>query len=123
MIPQWRIGPLLLPVHGVFVGLGVLAAAVVFVAEARRRGAINDRSLVAVTGALVGGALGMRLSGWAQHLDVGLNPTLLQAWQFGSRSTRSSQHQCAPFWAVQAWLQLGGQRLSVAAERLLPVVS
>jgi uncharacterized radical SAM superfamily Fe-S cluster-containing enzyme len=37
--------------------------------------------------------------------------------------TRSSQHQCAPFCAVQAWPQLGGQRLSVAAEHLLPVVS
>ncbi len=49
MIPQWRIGPLVLPVHGVFLGLGVLAAAVVFIAEARRRGAVNDQSLVAVT--------------------------------------------------------------------------
>ncbi|MEE6177095.1 prolipoprotein diacylglyceryl transferase [Mycobacterium sp. 050134] len=86
MIPQWRIGPLVLPVHGVFVGLGVLAAAVVFVAEARRRGAVNDQSLVAVTGALVGGAIGMRLSGWAQHLDLRLNPSLLQAWEYGSRS-------------------------------------
>lgn len=36
--------------------------------------------------------------------------------------TRSSQDQCAPFCAVQAWPQLGGQRLSVAADRLLPVV-
>jgi phosphatidylglycerol---prolipoprotein diacylglyceryl transferase len=86
VVPQWRIGPLVLPVHGVFVGLGVLAAAVVFFAEARRRGAVNDQSLVAVTGALVGGAIGMRLSGWAEHLDVRLNPTLLQAWEFGSRS-------------------------------------
>ncbi len=86
MIPQWRIGPLVLPVHGVFVGLGVLAAAIVFLAEARRRGAVNDQSLVAVTGALVGGAIGMRLSGWAEHLDLRLNPTLLQAWEFGARS-------------------------------------
>lgn len=37
--------------------------------------------------------------------------------------TRSSQDQCAPFCAVQAWPQLGRQRLSVAADRLLPVVS
>lgn len=77
---------MLLPIHGVFVGLGVLVAAVVFAAEARRRGAVNDQSLVAVTGALVGGAIGMRLSGWAQHVDVRLNPTLLQAWELGSRS-------------------------------------
>ncbi|ORB83674.1 diacylglyceryl transferase [Mycobacterium kansasii] len=86
MVPHWRVGPLTLPVHGVFVGLGVLVATVVFFAEARRRGAVNDQSLVAVTGALVGGAIGMRLSGWAEHIDVRLNPTLLQAWEFGSRS-------------------------------------
>jgi phosphatidylglycerol---prolipoprotein diacylglyceryl transferase len=86
VVPQWRIGPLVLPVHGVFVGLGVFAAAVVFIAEARRRGAVNDQSLVAVTGALVGGAIGMRLSGWAEHLDFRLNPTLVQAWEYGSRS-------------------------------------
>lgn len=36
--------------------------------------------------------------------------------------TRSTQDQCAPFCAVQAWPQLSGQRLSVAARRLLPVV-
>ncbi|OBG80576.1 prolipoprotein diacylglyceryl transferase [Mycobacterium sp. E3305] len=86
MVPHWRIGSVMLPMHGVFVALGVLAAAVVFIAEARRRGGVNEQSLVAVTGALVGGAVGMRLSGWAEHLDLRLNPTMLQAWEFGSRS-------------------------------------
>lgn len=75
-----------MPVHGLFVGLGVFAAAIVFLTEARRRDAMNDQSLVAVTGALVGGAIGMRLSGWAEHLDFRFNPTLLQAWEFGARS-------------------------------------
>ncbi|MEE6177093.1 radical SAM protein [Mycobacterium sp. 050134] len=36
--------------------------------------------------------------------------------------TRSSQDQCAPFCAVQAWPQLSEQRLSASARRLLPVV-
>ena len=66
--------------------LGVFTAMVVFVVEARRRGAVNDQSIVAVTGALVGGAIGMRLSGWARHLDFGANPTLAHAWQYGSKS-------------------------------------
>jgi prolipoprotein diacylglyceryltransferase len=47
---------------------------------------MGEESLVAVTGALVGGAIGMRLSGWAEHLDPGLNTSLLEAWMFGSRS-------------------------------------
>lgn len=86
MVPQWRIGPLALPVHGVFVGLGVLVATIVFLHEARRRGAVDDQSVVAATGALVGGAIGMRFSGWAEHVDIRLNPTFVQAWEFGSRS-------------------------------------
>lgn len=86
MVPQWHLGPVAVPVHGVFVGLGVAAAVVVFTLEARRRGAVNEQSVVAVTGALVGGAIGMRLSGWARHLDLRANPSLVEAWQYGSRS-------------------------------------
>jgi phosphatidylglycerol---prolipoprotein diacylglyceryl transferase len=47
--PQWHLGPIGIPVHGLFVGLGGLAAVAVFAAEACRRGAINEQSLVAVT--------------------------------------------------------------------------
>lgn len=86
MSPQWQLGPLTVPVHGVFVALGVLAATAVFVYEARRRGAVNEQSVVAVAGALIGGAIGMRLSGWVRHLDLTANENLTQAWQFGSKS-------------------------------------
>lgn len=86
MIPQWQLGPVTIPVHGLFVALGVLAAMGVFVTEARRRGAVNEQSIVAVAGALVGGAIGMRLSGWARHLDFSANPSLAEAWHYGSRS-------------------------------------
>lgn len=86
MAPEWHLGPLTLEVHGLFVALGVFAAMLVFIAEARRRGAVNEQSIVAVAGALVGGAIGMRLSGWAQHWDFSANPTVMDAWQFGSRS-------------------------------------
>ncbi|GAA3443319.1 prolipoprotein diacylglyceryl transferase [Planomonospora venezuelensis] len=86
MEPVVVVGWWTVPTHGLFVGLGVAVAAVVFVAEARRRGAPAEQSLVAVAGALVGGAIGMRLSGWAEHLDPDLNPSLLEAWMFGSRS-------------------------------------
>ena len=47
---------------------------------------MNEQSAVAVAGALIGGAIGMRLSGWARHLDLAANPSLAQAWQYGSRS-------------------------------------
>lgn len=72
--------------HDFFVGLGVLAGAVLVVAEARRRGQVRLETLVIVTGALVGGAIGMRLSGWAYHLDWAANPTLIEAWQYGAKS-------------------------------------
>ncbi|WP_084962791.1 prolipoprotein diacylglyceryl transferase [Thermoactinospora rubra] len=66
--------------HELFVALGVAVASVVFVREARRRGALNEQSLVTVAGALVGGAVGMRLAGFAETLDLG------ELWLYGSRS-------------------------------------
>ncbi|WP_327088349.1 prolipoprotein diacylglyceryl transferase [Nonomuraea sp. NBC_01738] len=69
-----------MPTHEIFVALGVAAAAVVFVREGRRRGALNEHALMAVTGALVGGAIGMRLAGWLETLD------LQDLWLYGSRS-------------------------------------
>ncbi|MFD4458910.1 prolipoprotein diacylglyceryl transferase [Nocardia sp. NPDC058480] len=69
-----------IPTHGFFVALGVAVAAVVFVAECRRRAALREESLVAVTGALVGGAIGMRLSSLAETLDP------VESWMFGARS-------------------------------------
>jgi len=75
-----------LPTHATFVGLGVLAAVLVFVAEARRRGHTDDRLLVVVTGALVGGAVFMRLGTWLQHVDLRENASLAEQWAYGNRS-------------------------------------
>jgi prolipoprotein diacylglyceryltransferase len=75
-----------IPTHGLFVGLGVLAAVWAFVHEARRREHTDDRLLVVVTGALVGGALFMRLGTWLQHLDLRENATLAEQWAYGNRS-------------------------------------
>ena len=47
-----HLGPV--PTHALFVGLGVVAAVIVFVTEARRRGHRDERLLIVVTGALVG---------------------------------------------------------------------
>ena len=74
------------PTHPFFVALGVTVAAAVFFREARSRGQLREETLVAVVGALVGGAIGMRLSGWARHLDLLDNAGLLDAWQYGARS-------------------------------------
>jgi prolipoprotein diacylglyceryltransferase len=82
MVP--RIGPL--PSHELFVGLGVAVAVVVFVIEARRRGQTDERLIYVVAGALVGGALLMRLGTWAQHLDLRDNATLAEQWFYGNRS-------------------------------------
>ncbi len=75
-----------IPTHGLFVGMGVLAAVLVFVHEARRRGHTDDRLLIVVTGALVGGALFMRLGTWLQHVDLRENATLAEQWAYGNRS-------------------------------------
>jgi len=82
MLP--RIGPV--PSHELFVGLGVAVAVVVFVVEARRRGQTDERLVYVVAGALVGGALLMRLGTWAQHVDLRENATLAEQWLYGNRS-------------------------------------
>ena len=74
------------PVHEVFVGLGVAVAAIIFIVEARRRGQTDERLIYVVTGALVGGALLMRLGTWAQHLDLRANASLPEQWLYGNRS-------------------------------------
>ncbi|MBF4769995.1 prolipoprotein diacylglyceryl transferase [Nocardioides agariphilus] len=72
--------------HGFFVLLGVLAAAAVFVHEARRRGQTDERILYVVMGALVGGAVFMRLGTWLQHVDLRQNASLAEQWLYGNRS-------------------------------------
>jgi phosphatidylglycerol---prolipoprotein diacylglyceryl transferase len=82
MLPT--IGPV--PTHELFVGLGVAVALLVLVVEARRRGHTDERLLAVVTGALVGGALLMRLGTWLQHVDLRANATLVEQWAYGNRS-------------------------------------
>jgi prolipoprotein diacylglyceryltransferase len=72
--------------HQFFVGLGVLVAAVFVRREARRRQMWDDGMLVAVTGGLVGGAVGMRLAGLLRSIDPGQNPPVALAWQYGVKS-------------------------------------
>lgn len=75
-----------LDTHMLFVGLGALAAIVVFVAQARRGGQIDPDLAYVVTGALVGGAIFMRLGTWLQHLDLRANAGLVEQWAYGNRS-------------------------------------
>lgn len=82
----FHIGTVGVPTHDFFVGLGVAIATIVFVLEARARQQLRAETLIAVAGALVGGAIGMRLSGLLPHLSASANPTLVQAWEFGARS-------------------------------------
>lgn len=75
-----------LPTHGLFVALGIAAAAVVFVLEARRRGQTDEKVLYVVVGALVGGAVLMRMGTWLQHVDLSRNAGVVEQWLHGNRS-------------------------------------
>ena len=86
MLPTIDVLGLPIPTHSLFVALGVLAAAAIFVVEARRRGQTDDRIWYVVLGALVGGAVFMRLGPWFQHLDLRDNASLPEQWLYGNRS-------------------------------------
>jgi prolipoprotein diacylglyceryltransferase len=92
MYPMWGI----VPTHALFVALGVLAAVAVFLVEARRRGQTDEKVVYVVLGALVGGAVFMRLGTWMQHLDPQRNASLVEQWLYGNRSILSG--------LVGAWL-------------------
>lgn len=90
MIPTLgHIGALAVPTHDTFVALGVLAAALLFFAEVRRRGMHDDRLWYVVFGALAGGAVFSRLGTWLQHWDLRQNATLVEQWLYGNRSILS----------------------------------
>ena len=78
------LGPV--PTHELFVGLGVLVAIGVFGVEARRRGQTDEKVVWVVLGALVGGAVFMRLGTWMQHVDLRENASLTEQWLYGNRS-------------------------------------
>lgn len=90
MVPTLgHIGAMAIDTHGVFMGLGVLAAALVFRYEVRRRDVRDDRIWTVVAGALVGGAVLARLGTWLQHLDLRQNASLVEQWFYGNRSILS----------------------------------
>lgn len=80
------LGGLPFGLHEIFVGLGVLVAVGVLWLQARHHGVRDDRFLYVVTGAVVGGAVFMRLGTWMQHLDLRENATLVEQWLYGNRS-------------------------------------
>jgi prolipoprotein diacylglyceryltransferase len=86
VLPTIDVLGLPIPTHSLFVALGVLAAAAIFVVEARRRGQTDERIWYVVLGALVGGAIFMRLGPWFQHLDLRENASLPEQWLYGNRS-------------------------------------
>jgi prolipoprotein diacylglyceryltransferase len=81
-----QFGGLTLGAHPFFVALGVLVAGVVVVLESRRRLMWGDGMLVAIAGALVGGAIGMRSVAFVRSPEVLLHTPVAQVWQLGAKS-------------------------------------
>lgn len=78
MLPVlFEVGGVAVPTHEFFIGVGLLAAVIVFVSEARRRGRWSDDLLVVVTGALVGGGIFARVGTGIRYLAEVSEPTML----------------------------------------------
>lgn len=72
--------------HDLWVGLGVLTAALVLALEKRRRGVRDERVWALVALAVAFGGVGARLGTWAQHLDPSANDPAVVHWIYGNRS-------------------------------------
>ncbi|USQ78169.1 prolipoprotein diacylglyceryl transferase [Ornithinimicrobium faecis] len=73
--------------HEFFVGLGVVVGLVVVGIRLLQTGAGRDeRMLWIVAGALIGGAVFMRLGTWLQDIDLRDNASFVEQWLYGNRS-------------------------------------
>jgi phosphatidylglycerol---prolipoprotein diacylglyceryl transferase len=79
----FRIGPVGVPTHDLFVLLGVLVAAVVYFHEARRRGIVDERLTWIAIGALLSGAVGAKLSVAWRYLAAPEAASLAVVWLYG----------------------------------------
>jgi hypothetical protein len=83
-------------------------AAAVFVTEARRRGQTDDRVAYVVGGALLGGAVFMRMGTWLQHVDLSRNASPVEQWLSGN--TTCSRRPWQPGWRSGDRASRGGTR-------------
>lgn len=87
MLPYlFQIGGLRVPTHGCFVLAGVVVAALVFFAEARRRRMLDERIVGIVAGTLLCGAVGAKLSTLGLYLEAAPDPSPLGAIVAGGKS-------------------------------------
>ena len=73
-------------VHGLFMGLGIVAGLLVFALEIRRRGLHDDRLWVVAGVSLAMAGVASRVGTWWQQLNPAENEPLLQWWSDGNRS-------------------------------------
>ena len=73
-------------VHGLVMGLGIVAGLALFALEVRRRGLRDDRLWVIAGMSLALGGVVSRVGTWWQQFDPTTNEPLLQWWSDGNRS-------------------------------------
>lgn len=85
MLPTlFHIGGLGIPTHEFFIGLGLVAALLVFSHRARSRGVLDDRMRWIVVGSLIGGGIFARASAIWQFAFTG--NSWIDVWLHGGRS-------------------------------------
>lgn len=81
-----QLGSYVIGTHNFFISLGVIAGAFVFLHECRRRGEMSEQMLWIVAGALVGGAVGAKLSAVFGTVGEPSAPALGAVVMHGGRS-------------------------------------
>ncbi|MEX2552283.1 MAG: prolipoprotein diacylglyceryl transferase family protein [Actinomycetota bacterium] len=87
MLPTlFHIGSIAVPTHGFFLTLGLAVAALIVLAEARRRRRFGSDIVLIVAGALFFGALGAKLSTVWRYWELDPTPSFFEAIAQGGKS-------------------------------------
>ena len=86
MVPYVRFGAVTVPTHSFFVTLGLVAALLFLVGEARRRGRCDRNLFWVALGALFFGSLGAKLSTVWRYVAAAPEPSLRGALIYGGKS-------------------------------------
>lgn len=82
----FNVGPVAVPTHDTFIVIGALVAGAIYLAEARRRGTLDEKLMWIALGSLFLGAVFAKAAILGRYFDSDPDPSFAALWVHGGRS-------------------------------------